>query len=81
MFVLLLLGLLYAWMKKVRNTTPSVEKLGREEILDEAASDAADPGSGNAPWNVPLDKLLGFCYLLCGDRRNGTVYEYHLPER
>ena len=28
MFVLLLLGLLYAWMQKVRNTTPSVEKLG-----------------------------------------------------
>ena len=31
MFVLLLLGLLYAWTKKVRNTTPSVEKLGRRE--------------------------------------------------
>lgn len=32
MFVLLLLGLLYAWMKKVRNTTPSVEKLGRKNF-------------------------------------------------
>ena len=31
-FVLLLLGLLYAWTKKVRNTTPSVEKLGRREF-------------------------------------------------
>ena len=32
MFVLLLLGLLYAWTKKVRNTTPSVEKLGRRKF-------------------------------------------------
>ena len=32
MFVLLLLGLLYAWMKKVRNTTPSVEKQGRKKF-------------------------------------------------
>ena len=32
MFVLLLLGLLYAWMKKVQNTTPSVEKLGHREF-------------------------------------------------
>ena len=32
MFVLLLLGLLYAWKKKVRNTTPSVEKLGRRKF-------------------------------------------------
>ena len=32
MFVLLLLGLLYAWMQKVRNTTPSVEKLGRRKF-------------------------------------------------
>ena len=31
-FVLLLLGLLYAWTKKVRNTTPSVEKLGRRKF-------------------------------------------------
>ena len=54
-------------------------KTGPEEILDEAASDAADPCSGNAPWNVPLDKLLGFRYLLCCDRRNGSVYEYYLP--
>lgn len=32
MFVLLLLGLLYAWMQKVRNTTPSVEKLGAKKF-------------------------------------------------
>ena len=32
MFVLLLLGLLYAWTKKVRNTAPSVEKLGRRKF-------------------------------------------------
>lgn len=32
MFVLLLLGLLYAWTKKVRNTTLSVEKLGRRKF-------------------------------------------------
>ena len=32
MFVLLLLGLLYAWTKKVRNTTPSVEKLGAKKF-------------------------------------------------
>jgi len=32
MFVLLLLGLLYAWMKKVRNTTPSMEKQGRKKF-------------------------------------------------
>ena len=32
MFVLLLLGLLYAWMKKVQNTTPSVEELGHREF-------------------------------------------------
>ena len=32
MFVLLLLGLLYAWMQKVRNTTPSVEELGRRKF-------------------------------------------------
>ena len=32
MFVLLLLGLLYAWMKKVQNTTPSVEKQGRKKF-------------------------------------------------
>ena len=32
MFVLLLLGLLYAWMQKVRNTTPSVEKFGRRKF-------------------------------------------------
>ena len=32
MFVLLLLGLLYAWMQKVRNTTPSVEQLGRRKF-------------------------------------------------
>ena len=32
MFVLLLLGLLYAWMKKVQNTTLSVEKLGHREF-------------------------------------------------
>lgn len=32
MFVLLLLGLLYAWTQKVRNTTPSVEKLGAKKF-------------------------------------------------
>ena len=32
MFVLLLLGLLYAWMKKVRHTAPSVEKMGRRKF-------------------------------------------------
>lgn len=32
MFVLLLLGLLYVWMQKVRNTTPSVEKLGAKKF-------------------------------------------------
>lgn len=32
MFVLLLLGVLYAWMQKVRNTTPSVEKLGAKKF-------------------------------------------------
>ena len=32
MFVLLLLGLLYAWTQKVRNTTLSVEKLGAKKF-------------------------------------------------
>ncbi len=32
MFVLLLVGLLYAWMQKVRNTTRSVEKLGAKKF-------------------------------------------------
>lgn len=79
MFVLLLLGLLYAWMKKVRNTTPSMEKQGRKKFWMKQLLMPADPCSGNAPWNVPLDKLLGFRYLLCCDRRNGSVYEYYLP--
>ena len=30
---------------------------------------------------VPLDEFLGFCYLLCGNRRSYTFYQYCSDER
>ena len=52
-----------------------------EKILEKTASDAAASGSRCTSRNVPLDKLLGFCNLFCGDLRSGTVYEYHRTKR
>ena len=66
-------------MKKVRNTTPSVEKQGRKKFwmkqLLMPQILAAAMLLGMFHWT----KLLGFRYLLCCDRRNGSVYEYYLP--
>ena len=55
-------------------------KYEQEGILEKTASDAAASGSRCTPWNVPLDELLGFCDLFCGNLRSGAVYEYHRAE-
>ena len=73
MFVTFLVGLLYAWFKKVRNRG----KTGPERFLAQTAFDAAYSSGCSASWNVPVDKLLGFCNLFCGNRRCCPDCEYY----
>ena len=73
MFVLLVLGLLYAWMQWMwkRKSLEDVE----QKINWKRELDAPHPGGERAFGHVPVDKFLGFCHLFCGGRRRCAVYE------
>lgn len=80
MFVLLLLGLLYAWMKKVRTTELSGESMRRKQFWKKQLLMPQLLAAGALLGMFHWTKLLGFCNLFCGDLRSGTVYEYHRAE-
>ena len=81
MFVLLLLGLLYAWMKMVRKRTYDIGEPGTKEFWEKHLLMPQYPFCSSTSGNVPLDKLLGFCNLFCGNRRSCPVYQYCSDER
>ena len=78
-FVLLVIALLYVWLRGVQQENRILQRFPWKDgkLLEEAASDASSSGDQCASWNVPVDKLLGFCDLLCGDPWNCAFCQYY----
>lgn len=76
MFVLFLVGLLYAWMRSVRMREAVIMKPGLETVLEKTAVGSAYPAGCSDDRYVPVYEFLGFYYLFRGDRWSGAVYQY-----
>mgnify|MGYP002226874533 CR=1 FL=1 len=77
MFVLFLVGLLYAWMRSVRMREAVIMKPGPETVSGKkTAVDSAYPAGCSDDRYVPVYEFLGFYYLFRGDRWSGAVYQY-----